>query len=131
MLKKTDLVLFLNKCDILRAKLASGIRLADYIVSYGSRPNDFESASVCETISFAVFTLFSNYYPLDLRKKFAALLKDHSPERHLYCHFTSVTVRQFVDDQLLLITVLVLQETKSTTLILENGVFIGSIFSRH
>ncbi|OAX40537.1 G-alpha-domain-containing protein [Rhizopogon vinicolor AM-OR11-026] len=84
LLKKTDLVLFLNKCDILRAKLASGIRLADYIVSYGSRPNDFESASVY------------------LRKKFAVLLKDHSPDRQLYCHFTSVT------------------DTKSTTLILEN-----------
>jgi guanine nucleotide-binding protein subunit alpha len=49
LLKKTELILFLNKCDILRAKLASGIRLADYIVSYGSRPNDFESASQCKS----------------------------------------------------------------------------------
>jgi hypothetical protein len=65
LLKKTDLVLFLNKCDILRAKLESGIRLADYIVSYGSRPNDFESASVCESMSSAVFKLFSD--PLSLR----------------------------------------------------------------
>jgi len=92
LLKKTDLVLFLNKCDILRAKLASGIRLADYIVSYGSRPNDFESASVCETGIFYCFTACSDYVS-DLRKKFAALLKDHSPDRQLYCHFTSVTVR--------------------------------------
>ncbi|KAH7910974.1 guanine nucleotide binding protein, alpha subunit [Hygrophoropsis aurantiaca] len=84
LLKKTDLVLFLNKCDILRAKLNSGIRLGDYIVSYGSRPNDFECAS--------------QY----LRKKFAALMKEHSPERPFYCHFTSVT------------------DTKSTTLILQN-----------
>lgn len=49
LLKKTELILFLNKCDILRAKLSSGIRLADYIVSYGSRPNDFESASQCKS----------------------------------------------------------------------------------
>ncbi|KAH7922718.1 G-alpha-domain-containing protein [Leucogyrophana mollusca] len=84
LLKKTDLVLFLNKCDILRAKLNSGIRLGDYIVSYGSRPNDFDCAS--------------QY----LRKKFAALMKEHSPERPFYCHFTSVT------------------DTKSTTLILAN-----------
>ncbi|KAG1729174.1 guanine nucleotide binding protein, alpha subunit [Suillus occidentalis] len=82
LLKKTELILFLNKCDILRAKLASGIRLADYIVSYGSRPNDFESAN--------------------LKKKFAGLLKEHSPERLYYFHLTSVT------------------DTKSTTYILEN-----------
>lgn len=36
------------------------------------------------------------FYPSDLRKKFAALLKDHSPDRQLYCHFTSVTVRSLV-----------------------------------
>jgi guanine nucleotide-binding protein subunit alpha len=48
LLKATNLVLFLNKCDILKAKLASGIKLSEYIVSYGSRPNDFESASHCE-----------------------------------------------------------------------------------
>ncbi|KAG1819361.1 guanine nucleotide binding protein, alpha subunit [Suillus variegatus] len=82
LLKKTELILFLNKCDILRAKLSSGIRLADYIVSYGSRPNDFESAN--------------------LKKKFAGLLKEHSPERLYYFHLTSVT------------------DTKSTTYILEN-----------
>ncbi|KAG2107321.1 guanine nucleotide binding protein, alpha subunit [Suillus cothurnatus] len=84
LLKKTELILFLNKCDILRAKLASGIRLADYIVSYGSRPNDFESAS--------------QY----LKKKFAGLLKEHTPDRLYYFHLTSVT------------------DTKSTTYILEN-----------
>ncbi|KAG2749400.1 hypothetical protein P692DRAFT_20731961, partial [Suillus brevipes Sb2] len=49
LLKKTELILFLNKCDILPSKLASGIRLADYIVSYGSRANDFESASQCKS----------------------------------------------------------------------------------
>ncbi|KAG6334849.1 hypothetical protein ID866_4239 [Astraeus odoratus] len=84
LLKKTDLVLFLNKCDILRAKLESGIRLGDYITSYGNRPNDFDSASMY------------------LKKKFAALMKEHAGDRPFYCHFTSVT------------------DTKSTTLILQN-----------
>lgn len=84
LLKKTDLVLFLNKCDILRSKLESGIRLGDYITSYGNRPNDFESAS------------------LYLKKKFAALMKEHSGDRPFYCHFTSVT------------------DMKSTSLILQN-----------
>ncbi|KAG9311698.1 guanine nucleotide binding protein, alpha subunit [Chiua virens] len=73
LLKKTDLVLFLNKCDILRAKLESGIRLGDYITSYGNRPNDFESASTY------------------LKKKFAGLMKEHAGDRPFYCHFTSVT----------------------------------------
>jgi guanine nucleotide-binding protein subunit alpha len=73
LLKKTDLVLFLNKCDILRAKLESGIQLGNYITSYGNRPNDFESAS--------------SY----LKKKFAGLLKENDGEKPFYCHFTSVT----------------------------------------
>ncbi|KAF8553366.1 guanine nucleotide binding protein, alpha subunit [Imleria badia] len=76
LLKKTDLVLFLNKCDILRAKLKSGIRLGDYITSYGDRPNDFESASTY------------------LKKKFAGLMREHAGDRPFYCHFTSVTDTQ-------------------------------------
>ncbi|KAI6158196.1 guanine nucleotide binding protein, alpha subunit [Pisolithus tinctorius] len=84
LLKKAYLILFLNKCDILRAKLESGIRLGNYITSYGNRPNDFESASIY------------------LKKKFAALMREHANDRPFYCHFTSVT------------------DTKSTALILQN-----------
>ncbi|KAI9460793.1 G-alpha-domain-containing protein [Boletus coccyginus] len=76
LLKKTDIVLFLNKCDILRAKLQSGIRLGDYITSYGNRPNDYESAST--------------YF----RKKFAGLMKEHAGDRPFFSHFTSVTDTQ-------------------------------------
>ncbi|KAJ3794293.1 guanine nucleotide binding protein, alpha subunit [Lentinula aff. detonsa] len=73
-LQHTDLILFLNKCDLMAAKLASGIKLKDYVVSYGNRPNDFESTT--------------NY----LRKKFAGILKENSPlPRTFYCHYTSVT----------------------------------------
>lgn len=96
LLKKTDLVLFLNKCDILRAKLESGILLGDYITSYGNRPNDFESASTCQFDLIAVFLAVMMYaLPfIDLKKKFAALMKEHAGDRPFYCHFTSVTVRQ-------------------------------------
>ncbi|KAJ3971624.1 guanine nucleotide binding protein, alpha subunit [Lentinula raphanica] len=74
-LQHTDLILFLNKCDLMAAKLASGIKLKDYVVSYGNRPNDFENTT--------------NY----LRKKFAGILKENSPlPRTFYCHYTSVTV---------------------------------------
>ncbi|KAJ3755287.1 guanine nucleotide binding protein, alpha subunit [Lentinula raphanica] len=47
-LQHTDLILFLNKCDLMAAKLASGIKLKDYVVSYGNRPNDFENTTNCE-----------------------------------------------------------------------------------
>ncbi|KZP15914.1 G-alpha-domain-containing protein [Athelia psychrophila] len=73
LLKNANLVLFLNKCDVLKAKLQSGIRLADYVMSYGNRPNDFASAS--------------KY----LKKKFSGIHRDFSVEaRPLYCHFTQV-----------------------------------------
>lgn len=47
LLANVDLVLFLNKCDILEKKLKSGIRLAKYVRSYQDRPNDAESVQKC------------------------------------------------------------------------------------
>lgn len=74
LLAKTSIVLFLNKIDIFKAKLEAGVQLGKYIVSYGNRPNDFESTS--------------SY----LKRKFAQIHKDKSPElRSFYCHFTTVT----------------------------------------
>ncbi|KAJ7881474.1 guanine nucleotide binding protein, alpha subunit [Mycena leptocephala] len=73
LLQKTNMVIFLNKVDILQAKLAAGIRLADYFPTYGRRPNDYDSVS--------------RY----LRKQFNAVLKQSSPSpRVFYCHETNV-----------------------------------------
>ncbi|KAF4563440.1 hypothetical protein EYR40_006830 [Pleurotus pulmonarius] len=73
LLKHTSMILFLNKCDIMKAKLASGIQFSKYVISYADRPNNFETAS--------------NY----LRKKFSGIHKQCSPKsRSYYCHFTSV-----------------------------------------
>lgn len=47
LLARVNLVLFLNKCDILAAKLASGVRLAKYVRSFGERANDSETAEKC------------------------------------------------------------------------------------
>lgn len=47
LLANVDLVLFLNKCDILEAKLNSGIRLSKYVRSYSDRSNDIDTASKC------------------------------------------------------------------------------------
>ncbi|KAF8804482.1 G-alpha-domain-containing protein [Phlegmacium glaucopus] len=73
LLKHTNLILFLNKIDILRSKLASGLRLRDHVVSYGDRPNDVDSTT--------------SYF----RRKFAGILNERSPlPRIFYCHFTTV-----------------------------------------
>lgn len=74
LLAKVDLVLFLNKCDILQRKLDSGIRLARYVKSYDDRPNDMETAS--------------KYF----RGKFSAIQRTYSPApRRFYGYCTSVT----------------------------------------
>ncbi|KAJ3867957.1 guanine nucleotide binding protein, alpha subunit [Lentinula novae-zelandiae] len=75
LLQKTELILFLNKCDILEAKLESGIPFSKWVISYGDRPNTFEGTS--------------KY----MKKKFGTIHKHNSPTpRTFYCHFTSVTV---------------------------------------
>ncbi|TFY68532.1 hypothetical protein EVG20_g3516 [Dentipellis fragilis] len=42
LLKNVHLVLFLNKTDVLKAKLAAGVQVKKYITSYGDRPNEFD-----------------------------------------------------------------------------------------
>ncbi|KAH7910678.1 guanine nucleotide binding protein, alpha subunit [Hygrophoropsis aurantiaca] len=74
LLANVDLVLFLNKCDILEAKLKSGTRLSKYVRSYADRPNDLETAS--------------KYF----RSKFSAIHREYSPlPRKFYGFCTSVT----------------------------------------
>ncbi|KZV66260.1 guanine nucleotide binding protein, alpha subunit [Peniophora sp. CONT] len=75
LLQGVSLVLFLNKCDLLKAKLESGVSVNRYISTYGQRPNDYESVS--------------QY----LRSKFCRIHQEHTPnrERRLYIHFTTVT----------------------------------------
>ncbi|KAF7318539.1 hypothetical protein HMN09_00364000 [Mycena chlorophos] len=73
LLKNTAIVLFLNKIDIMQAKLAAGIRLADFYPLYGKRPNDFDSASKF------------------LKKQFTLIVKKESPvPRMFYSHLTAV-----------------------------------------
>ncbi|KIM27401.1 hypothetical protein M408DRAFT_169642 [Serendipita vermifera MAFF 305830] len=74
LLRNVNLVLFLNKCDLLQKKLQSGIQLKTYMTSYGDRPNDFES--------------IGRYF----QSKFAAMHQTMTPnpERELYIHLTSV-----------------------------------------
>lgn len=118
LLANVELVLFLNKCDILDTKLKSGIRfvahvvpiytygtlmasyflslhrLAKYVRTYGERENDLESVTKC---TFAL-TLHLHrprliwYHVLDLKGKFSAIHREYSPNpRKFYVFATSVT----------------------------------------
>jgi len=75
LLSNVNIVLFLNKCDLLQAKLESGVRLNHHMISYGDRPNDYDSVS--------------KYF----RNKFGVIHQSYTPnkERELYIHFTAVT----------------------------------------
>ncbi|KAF5384164.1 hypothetical protein D9615_003365 [Tricholomella constricta] len=74
LLAKTQLILFLNKCDLLRRKLKRGIQVKAYLPSYGNRPND-----VIPVVKY-------------LREKFKDIQKHSSPElRSTYIYPTTVT----------------------------------------
>jgi len=78
LLKKVHLVLFLNKTDILKRKLSSGIRVNKYITSYGNRPNEFQAVT--------------NYFRAHFVQVHRA--NNHS-SRVLYVHLTNVVVSLF------------------------------------
>ncbi|RDB20287.1 Guanine nucleotide-binding protein alpha-4 subunit [Hypsizygus marmoreus] len=74
LLAKTTMILFLNKCDLLKRKLKSGAEVRQFLPSYGDRPND--PATVVKY----------------LKEKFKDILKQQSPEpRVSYFYATSVT----------------------------------------
>ncbi|KAH8079422.1 G-alpha-domain-containing protein [Cristinia sonorae] len=73
-LRGVQLILFLNKCDLLQKKIHRGVRVADYVSSYGDRPNDAKSVA--------------KY----LRQQFKDISMRHSPQqRQFFSFFTSVT----------------------------------------
>lgn len=73
LLQNSEKVLFLNKCDILQAKLTSGVQFKDWVSKYDG-PNTLDGV-----------TRF-------LKGKFKAIQKSYSPEpRGFYCHLTAVT----------------------------------------
>jgi guanine nucleotide-binding protein subunit alpha len=73
LLKHVHLVLFLNKTDILRAKLNKGVLVKKYITSYGNRPNEYDS----------VVSYFRAHF-------LQAHRRNNELRRVLYTHLTSV-----------------------------------------
>jgi guanine nucleotide-binding protein alpha-1 subunit len=41
------MILLLNKCDLLKRKLESGVKVREYITSFGDRPNNVETVVKC------------------------------------------------------------------------------------
>jgi len=73
LLAKTTLILFLNKCDILKQKIQNGAQLSMYLSSYGDKPNDVAT--------------FVKY----LKRKFNDAMKSSpNPQRSGYFYATSV-----------------------------------------
>ncbi|KAF9056992.1 G-protein alpha subunit [Panaeolus papilionaceus] len=73
LLSKATMILFLNKCDLLKKKLRSGVMVRQYLPSFGDRPND------------------TNTVVKYLREKFKEILKQQSPEQRAgYFYATSV-----------------------------------------
>jgi guanine nucleotide-binding protein subunit alpha len=73
LLKKAHLVLFLNKTDLLKAKLDKGLKVQKYILSFGDRANEFDS----------VVQYFRAHF-LQVHRR------NNENRRVLYTHLTSV-----------------------------------------
>lgn len=75
LLAHVSIILFLNKVDLLQAKLKSGVRLSHHMPRYGDRPNDYENVS-------------SYFY-----NKFGSIHQTFSSnkEREFKIHLTAVT----------------------------------------
>ena len=55
---KVELILFLNKCDILAKKLESGTRLAKFVPSFKDHPNNVETVTKCEHYSLPMKSFY-------------------------------------------------------------------------
>ncbi|KAJ7613421.1 G-protein alpha subunit [Roridomyces roridus] len=74
LLAKTTLIVFLNKCDLLKRKLQSGVQVNKYMISFGNRENE-----VGVVVKY-------------LKDKFKDILRTEAPEpRTTYLYPTSVT----------------------------------------
>ncbi|KAI6118195.1 guanine nucleotide binding protein, alpha subunit [Pisolithus sp. B1] len=96
-LAKTQIILFLNKCDILRNKLQRGVQVKAHVPSFGDRKNDAATAM--------------KYF----QHHFKEIFKASSPEqRSLYAYFTSVVDTQATSATLTMVQDSVLRQNLHT-----------------
>ena len=93
----TQIVLFLNKHDLLVKKIQRGVRVGDFISSYGQRENTPEAVVKCVCLRAGVPPV--RYLPLRVFSDFEAHFKEihrknSRPDRPLFVHITSVVVSE-------------------------------------
>lgn len=73
----------------MEAKLEAGVRLNQHMLSYGDRPNDYDSVSKCMSL-VTIFSLDNEMTQcslhIDFRNKFGVIHQTYTPnkERELY-----------------------------------------------
>lgn len=94
MLAKTQIILFLNKCDLLEQKLRAGVKVRTHVPSFGDRSNDVDTVKKCEHSHYlALDGGLTVRITSDFQSHFKEIAKQHSPEqRGYYVHLTSVVV---------------------------------------
>lgn len=99
MLAKTQIILFLNKCDLLEQKLRAGVKVRAHVPSFGDRSNDVDTVKKCECLSLATVLVESDrWFASDFQSHFKEIARQHSPEqRRYYVHLTSVIVSMRYD----------------------------------
>ncbi|PSR73028.1 hypothetical protein PHLCEN_2v11132 [Hermanssonia centrifuga] len=59
LLSHAQIILFLNKCDLLEKKLLGGVRVKDYVPSFGERSNDAKTAAQFTLLHVCTWDPFS------------------------------------------------------------------------
>lgn len=82
LLAHVNIILFLNKCDLLKKKLESGVQLKHYMPSY-NRPNDYETVSQCASllVSRLIWLYKGSDCHVDFRNRFGAMHQQLSPNK--------------------------------------------------
>ena len=61
LLAKTQLILFLNKCDLLRRKLKRGIKVNQFLPSFGDRQNELMTVIKCKSPSLPIKHIYVSF----------------------------------------------------------------------
>ena len=124
LLQNTQMILFLNKYDLLDQKLRRGVKVKDHVRSYGDRPNDVETVSKCRCWLLSAWTLdvLIEGGDADFSQHFREIMKRHSPQpRQFRVHMTSVIVSAIHPSYLAVRLRAQMQDTKATAVTLGIG----------
>jgi hypothetical protein len=97
-LAKTQIILFLNKSDLLEQKLRAGVKVRTHVPSFGDRSNDVDTVKNCAHSQLPLDAGSDRGFTSDFQSHFKEIAKQHSPvQRGYYVHLTSVVVCMHYD----------------------------------